>query len=127
MRSPTAGDRPSTPQIHARHPPTTCSEWTTSRRRWRRKDAGTGQGEAFIRAGVGRQIAAHVAAGGELSKVALRAIEDLSAVGGSGGLIAIDAYGSATAPFSAQVMPPGIWRAGADPIVEIGPTEGSEI
>ncbi len=87
----------------------------------------TGQGEAFIRAGVGRQIAALVAAGGELTQAAMRALQDVSAVGGSGGLIAVDARGSATAPFSTAAMPRSIWRAGADPIVEIGPTSGSEI
>ncbi len=87
----------------------------------------TGQGEAFIRAGVGRQIAAIVAAGGELVQAAQRALADVSAVEGSGGLIALDARGSAVAPFSTAVMPRGIWRAGADPIVEIGPTAGAEI
>ncbi len=84
----------------------------------------TGQGEAFIRVGVGRQIAALVAAGGELSQVAMRALQDVSAIGGSGGLIAVDARGSATAPFSTEVMPRGIWRAGFDPVVTIGPTAG---
>ncbi len=87
----------------------------------------TGHGEAFIRAGVGRQIAALVAAGGELSQAAMRALADVSAVGGSGGLIAIDARGSATAPFSTEVMPRGIWRPGVDPVVAIGPTAGGEI
>jgi isoaspartyl peptidase/L-asparaginase-like protein (Ntn-hydrolase superfamily) len=84
----------------------------------------TGQGEAFIRVGVGRQIAALVAAGGELAQVAVRALQDVSAIGGSGGVIAIDARGSATAAFSTEVMPRGIWRGGFDPVVTIGPTAG---
>jgi beta-aspartyl-peptidase (threonine type) len=87
----------------------------------------TGQGEAFIRAGVGHQIAALLATGAELTQAAMRALQDVSAVGGSGGLIAVDARGSATAPFSTAAMPRAIWRAGCDPFVEIGPTEGSEI
>jgi isoaspartyl peptidase/L-asparaginase-like protein (Ntn-hydrolase superfamily) len=87
----------------------------------------TGQGEAFIRAGVGRQIAALVAAGREISEAATHALQDVSAVGGSGGLIAIDARGSATAPFSTGAMPRGIWRAGFDPVVAIGPTAAGEI
>ncbi len=87
----------------------------------------TGHGEAFIRAGVGRQIAAIVAAGGELAQAAQRALAEVSAIDGSGGLIALDARGSAAAPFSTEVMPRGIWRAGADPIVEVGPTAGAEI
>ncbi len=87
----------------------------------------TGQGEAFIRAGVGRQLAALVAAGREISEAATHALQDVSVVGGSGGLIAIDARGSATAPFSTGAMPRGIWRAGFDPVVAIGPTAAGEI
>lgn len=87
----------------------------------------TGQGEAFIRAGVGRQIASLVAHGAELSEAALRTLQDVVAVGGGGGLIAVDALGSATAPFTTATMARGIWRAGFDPVVEIGPTAGGEI
>ena len=81
----------------------------------------TGQGEAFIRAGVGHQIASLVAARVDLHEAAAHALADVSAAGGSGGLIALDARGGATAPFSTEVMPRGIWRAGSEPEVAIGP------
>ncbi len=84
----------------------------------------TGQGEAFIRVAVAHQIASLVAARADLREAAAHALADVSAAGGSGGLIALDARGAATAPFSTEVMPRGIWRAGSEPGVAIGPAGG---
>ena len=81
----------------------------------------TGKGEAFIRSGVARQIAALVRGGVELDAAGLEALADVTAADGSGGLIAIDARGNAAAPFGTEVMPRGIWRAGSEPRVAIGP------
>jgi beta-aspartyl-peptidase (threonine type) len=84
----------------------------------------TGRGEAFIRSGVARQIAAHVEYGMLLPEAARRALADVAEVGGDGGLIAVDARGVATAPFITEVMPRAMWRAGEDPVVAIGPDAG---
>ncbi len=72
----------------------------------------TGEGEAFIRSGVARQIAARVAAGEDLSEAARRALDDVAAVGGLGGLIALDVRGSVATPLLSKVMPRAIWRLG---------------
>jgi L-asparaginase / beta-aspartyl-peptidase len=82
----------------------------------------TGEGEAFMRSAVAAQIAGHVDAGVDLGEAARRALEDVAAVGGSGGLITIDAEGHGAALFSTEVMPRGLWRAGQEPITEIGPS-----
>jgi isoaspartyl peptidase/L-asparaginase-like protein (Ntn-hydrolase superfamily) len=79
----------------------------------------TGEGEAFIRSGVARQIAARVAAGEELSRAARRALDDVAAVGGVGGLIALDVHGNVATPLLTEVMPRAIWRLGEDLDVQI--------
>jgi beta-aspartyl-peptidase (threonine type) len=83
----------------------------------------TGEGEAFIRSGVARQIAALVFGGMSLANATQRALEDVAEVGGRGGLIAIDAAGHVSAPFLTEVMPRAVWRSGEDPIVAIGPDD----
>ncbi len=80
----------------------------------------TGQGEAFIRAGVSRQIAALVAADVALGDAATRTLADVISLGGGGGLIAVDVNGAVVTPFTTAVMPRGIWRAGSDPEVALG-------
>jgi beta-aspartyl-peptidase (threonine type) len=72
----------------------------------------TGDGEAFIRSGTARHIATLVESGVDLPQAANRALGEVSDLGASGGLIALDADGSAVMPFSAQAMPRGLWRAG---------------
>ena len=74
----------------------------------------TGDGEAFIRAGVARHIAGMVEHGVPLSEAGDRALGEVSARGGRGGLIAVDAGGGIALPFSTQAMPRGAWRAGED-------------
>jgi beta-aspartyl-peptidase (threonine type) len=77
----------------------------------------TGDGEAFIRVGVARYIAALLEHGVGVSEACDRALGEVAALGGRGGLIAVDADGNTTLPFLTQVMPRGVWRAGQDPTV----------
>jgi L-asparaginase / beta-aspartyl-peptidase len=77
----------------------------------------TGDGEAFIRAGAARQIAMLVEGGMSLADATERALADVAALGGRGGLIAADSTGASATPFSSTVMPRGLWRAGSEPVV----------
>lgn len=72
----------------------------------------TGHGEAFIRVGAARQVAMLMRAGMTVDEAADHALRDVRAVGGGGGLIAVDATGRTAAPFSSRVMPGGLWREG---------------
>jgi L-asparaginase / beta-aspartyl-peptidase len=80
----------------------------------------TGDGEAFIRTGAARGIAALVAQGTSLADACHAALADVRAVGGEGGLIAVDARGNAALPFVTTAMPRGLWRPGGDAEVAIG-------
>lgn len=80
----------------------------------------TGDGEAFIRSGVARYIAALVEQGLPVAEAAARALDEVVAVGGEGGLIAVDASGAVALPYLTAVMPRGAWRAGEEPVVWIG-------
>lgn len=80
----------------------------------------TGDGEAFIRSGVARYIGALVECGVALEEAAQRALGDVTAIGGDGGLIAVDARGNATLPFTTAAMPRGVWRAGEPAAAWIG-------
>jgi len=79
----------------------------------------TGEGEAFIRSGVARQIAARIQAGAELSQAARRALDDVTAVRGLGGLIALDARGNVATPRLSEAMPRAIWRQGEGTDIQI--------
>jgi beta-aspartyl-peptidase (threonine type) len=81
----------------------------------------TGDGEAFIRAGVARYIAALIEGGAELADACSRAIESVSDLGGTGGLIACQPNGALSMPFSTEAMPRGVWRAGAEAQVSVTP------
>lgn len=81
----------------------------------------TGDGEAFIRSGVARHIAALREAGVELAEAASRALGEVERLAGVGGLIAVDAGGVTTMPFTTAAMPRGLARAGQEPEVWIGP------
>lgn len=72
----------------------------------------TGWGEFFLRAAVAHEIAARVHHAGEsLRRAAIGVIvEDLTAAGGTGGVIALDAEGAVAAPFNT----PGMYRAWID-------------
>lgn len=75
----------------------------------------TGQGEAFIRAGAARLVAALVERGETLESAAQAALTAVADCSGSGGLIAVDAHGNVTAPRSTGAMPRGVWRPGQKP------------
>lgn len=81
----------------------------------------TGTGEMFIRTVAAYDIAAQMAyAGRSLEEAAARVVHDrLPAIGGSGGLIAVDARGRVTLPCNTAGMYRGHGRAGEDPIVAI--------
>jgi L-asparaginase / beta-aspartyl-peptidase len=79
----------------------------------------TGAGESFIRAGAARLLGALLAHGARLNEAAERVMAEVAACDGAGGLIAVDAQGGVSTPFSTQAMPRGVWRAGTPPAVEI--------
>ncbi len=65
----------------------------------------TGAGEMFIRAAVAAQIAHRMRFGGEdLAAAAAAALEEVRALGGEGGLIAVDADGRVSIPYNSQGM-----------------------
>jgi beta-aspartyl-peptidase (threonine type) len=71
----------------------------------------TGHGEFFIRYGVAFEIAARLRhAGQPLHEAARAVIDELAAVGGSGGVIAIDRSGALSLPFSTEGMYRGYVR-----------------
>ncbi|HEY2051167.1 MAG TPA: isoaspartyl peptidase/L-asparaginase [Caulobacteraceae bacterium] len=65
----------------------------------------TGQGEMFMRAAVGAQIAFRMRFGGEpLASAAPAALEEVRALGGEGGLIALSADGEIAMPYITKGM-----------------------
>lgn len=63
----------------------------------------TGQGEYFIKAAVAADISARMKYLGEdVEAAAKSAIKDMGALGGYGGLIAVDADGNITAPYNSE-------------------------
>jgi len=77
----------------------------------------TGDGEAFIRAGVARRLGGHVESGASVAEAAERVLAEVGELGGAGGLIALGVEGEVSMPFSTQAMPRGVWRAGGEPEV----------
>lgn len=73
----------------------------------------TGQGEYFIRANVAADVSARIAyAGQSLHAAAAGALADMAALGGDGGLIAVDAEGALATPFVSEGMKRGLANAG---------------
>lgn len=65
----------------------------------------TGHGEFFIRYGAAHEIAARMRlAGQSLAEAAAGVVAELQAVGGDGGLIAVDAAGRVALPFNSEGM-----------------------
>jgi L-asparaginase / beta-aspartyl-peptidase len=65
----------------------------------------TGQGEYFIRANVAADVSARMAyAQQSVHAAAAGALADMAALGGDGGLIAVDAEGAVTMPFVSEGM-----------------------
>lgn len=78
--------------------------------------SGTGQGEYFIRVAACAQTAWRVAAGQSLAEASRAVIDEIGALGGDGGLIALDREGNIAAPYNSQ----GMKRAWLNPAGEIG-------
>lgn len=69
----------------------------------------TGLGEYFMRVNAAADVAARIAhAGQSLEEAAAAVIEDVRRLGGSGGLIAVDAHGNVATPFASEGMKRGI-------------------
>ena len=78
----------------------------------------TGHGESFIRAAAGHAVAAHIRAGLSLAGATALVLADVTALGGDGGLIAIDATGDVALPFTSRGMYRG--TVGADGLCRTG-------
>ncbi|MCS6624585.1 isoaspartyl peptidase/L-asparaginase [Roseibacterium beibuensis] len=78
--------------------------------------SGTGQGEYFMRVAATAQVSWRVAAGQSLAEAAGGVIDEIGALGGDGGLIALDRDGNIAQPFNSQ----GMKRAWLTPAGEIG-------
>lgn len=78
--------------------------------------SGTGQGEYFMRVAATAQVGWRVAAGQSLSEAAQGVIDEIGALGGDGGLIALDRHGNIAQPYNSQ----GMKRAWLTPEGEIG-------
>lgn len=76
----------------------------------------TGVGEYFIRAAAAVAVAWRVAAGQDVGAAARAVIDDIGALGGDGGIIALDAEGRHADPYNSQ----GMKRAWLTPQGEIG-------
>lgn len=76
----------------------------------------TGQGEYFIRTAAAAQMDWRVKAGASIAEAGRAVIDGIEALGGDGGLIALDARGNRADPFNSQ----GMKRAWLTPEGEIG-------
>jgi isoaspartyl peptidase/L-asparaginase-like protein (Ntn-hydrolase superfamily) len=73
--------------------------------------SGTGLGEAFIRAAVAHDVCARMRYGGaSLAAAAAAALRNVAALGGDGGLIAVDRRGNLALSFNSE----GMFRASVD-------------
>ena len=83
--------------------------------------SGTGQGEYFIRLGVARDISALMAYRGyDLQRACDTVIQEkLTALGGSGGVVALDAHGNVSFSFNTKGMYRGYLKKGDQPVTSI--------
>ena len=72
-------------------------------------------GEYFIRCAVGHEVSARLRWAGHSLEDAARAVicQDLAALGGSGGLVAVDRHGNIALPFNCAGMYRGFAKLGA--------------
>jgi isoaspartyl peptidase/L-asparaginase-like protein (Ntn-hydrolase superfamily) len=77
----------------------------------------TGDGEAFVRCSVARQVATLIQAGATVAEAAEQALQQVADLQFNGGLIAVDGEGSVALPYITQIMPRGLWREGQEPKV----------
>ena len=72
----------------------------------------TGHGESFIRYAAAHEIAARIRLTGQtLDRAAAAVVQELMAIEGSGGVIAVDAAGNVALPFNSEGMHRGVARA----------------
>ncbi len=80
----------------------------------------TGQGEFFIRTAAAHDAGARMAyAGASLADATRAVIDTVGALGGDGGLIAVDRHGNVATPFNGIGMKRGVVRAGGEPRVDV--------
>jgi beta-aspartyl-peptidase (threonine type) len=73
--------------------------------------SGTGHGEFFVRYGAAFEIAARLRHGGQSLPLAAQSVIDaLAAIGGSGGIVAVDRTGALALPFNTEGMYRGFVR-----------------
>lgn len=77
----------------------------------------TGHGESFIRVAAAHDVCARMAYGGQSLQAATEAVvhEALTAIGGNGGLIAVDRQGNVSLAFNTEGMYRGVARVGRAP------------
>jgi beta-aspartyl-peptidase (threonine type) len=66
--------------------------------------SGTGAGELFIRTGLAHSIHAAVAAGTDVNDAAIAALQDVAALGGTGGCIAVTTDGEVVVRYTTEAM-----------------------
>jgi len=87
----------------------------------------TGQGEFFIRGVAAHSVASRLRFGGaSLDDAAQTTIDEIEALGGVGGVIALDREGNIAIPFSTEGMFRAYVGADGDPVVRIFGQEGAE-
>jgi beta-aspartyl-peptidase (threonine type) len=80
----------------------------------------TGDGEELIRAVAGHRVATLVRDGGRAVEAACDAVlHDVRELGGTAGLIAVDAEGTVALRFTTEAMARGFMRAGGEPFVAV--------
>jgi isoaspartyl peptidase/L-asparaginase-like protein (Ntn-hydrolase superfamily) len=80
----------------------------------------TGDGEFFIRAVLAHDVSARIEYGGAMLDAAAReALDSVAALGGTGGLVAIDRSGRIVLPFNTEGMYRGYVRQGEEPVTAI--------
>jgi beta-aspartyl-peptidase (threonine type) len=83
--------------------------------------SGTGHGESFIKVVLGHRISCLMElAGLPVDQATARALGELQAIGGTGGLIAVDGAGNAVLPFTTPGMYRGIARGGRASVAIFG-------
>ena len=80
----------------------------------------TGHGEAIIRAVAGHDVAARLRAGDALDRAAEAVLDEVVALGGEVGLLALDISGEVALPFAADVFHRAVKRAGAPVLAAVG-------
>lgn len=79
----------------------------------------TGQGEYFLLTAAAAQVAWRVAGGQALADAAAAVLAEIGALGGDGGMIALDREGTVSAPFNSEGMKRAVLTADGDIRAEV--------